>query len=486
MRAFFFFLLFVASLSSKESSPFTFTEHKLELEGGVSFDYEALTGSLPIYQGKQKIADVFFVAYSKAGDEPARPMTFVLPGGPGAAGTLESLIAFGPRRLLTGGEGRSILPPYPIIDNPQSLLEYTDLVFIDPVNCGFSRSVEGEEEKEKDCLPFLYSVEGDIQSLGQFIQAFVSHFDLWDAPKYLAGGSYGTLRCCGLALDLLKYDILLSGLLLHGCALEWAALDSERDRALPDCLLIPTFAATAWYHERLWPDKPLLEVVDYARRFAYESYAPAMLQPSRLNRFEQAAFFEQLAQLIGLPVETVRRYNGRIDENLFTSEFFASERKVLGGLDTRYSGDLDSIAPRGQDPSYDDSRGISAAFRSYLQKELETAPPAFSYIGFSWEAFSRWQTATYDSRGEPNFLQRLRRALIYNPQMKIFIGSGYYDCRTPFAATEYSFDHLDLPPSYRKNLQFAYYEAGHGFLLDSASLQKFKNDLSDFYGAKTR
>lgn len=473
MRIKIFILILIGSFLSAEEDGFNTTHHEIKIEEAI-LSYKAITGTLPLFDGDKKIADLFFIAYVKD-DGADRPITFVFPGGPGAAGTLEALIALGPRRLLTAGEGRSILPPYSFIDNPQTILDMTDLVFVDPVNCGFSRA-DGD-----DYLSYFYSVEGDIQTLGEFVHAYVSHFERWNSPKYLAGSSYGTLRCCGLALNLLQYDILINGILLDGCAIEWTTIQSERDRFFPDCFLLPTFAATAWHHGRLWPDKPLVEIVDYARRFAYESYAPAMLQPSRLGSSEQTALYQQLAELTGLPLDTIRRYKGRINEDIFTSEFFASERKVLGGLDTRYSGDIDSIYPVGQDPSYKDSSGIAAAFHSYLQKELQTSMPYIHYVIFSWNVIYNWQIGTYDSKGEPDFLQRLRRTMIYNPEMKIFVGSGYYDCRTPFAATEYSFDQIDLPHSYKKNIQFEYYEAGHGFVLDYPSLKKMKTDLVRFF-----
>ncbi|MES2273160.1 MAG: hypothetical protein V4487_03090 [Chlamydiota bacterium] len=475
-----FLLLIQLPLQADDEPHFNFTDHSIECPSGP-LSYTAITGTLPLFENEEKTADIFFIGYLKEEEENSdRPITFVFPGGPGGAGTLESIVTFGPRRLLTATEGRSILPPYKIIDNPETILEFTDLVFVDPVNCGFSKSAD---EKNNS---YFYSIEGDIQSLGQFVHTFVNTFQKWNSPKYLAGGSYGTLRCCGLASNLMQYDILVNGIIIDGCAIEWATLDSERDRALPDCLLIPTFAATAWHYGRLWPEKPLEEVVDYARRFAYDEYAPAMLQPSRLSPFEQKAFYQELAHLIGLPLETVQKYNARIDEKTFVTEFLSPERKILGGIDTRYSGDLVAIHPYDdpQDPSYKDSKGLGCALNVYLQKELDTHLPLNTYIGFSWEAITKWDPSTYDSRGEPSFLHRMRRTLIRNPQMKVFVGSGYYDCRTPFAATEYSFDHLDLPPSYQKNLQFEYYLAGHGFVLDHASLQKFKKDLVRFYNTE--
>jgi len=469
-----FTLLLPLLLFAGEENPLPLfvTQHEILLENGP-LAYEATTGIIEIGDDPETAASLFFLSYTTG--DPDRPITFVFPGGPGSAGTLEAIVSLGPRRLLTAAEGRRILPPYRMIDNPETLLATTDIVFVDPVGSGYSRAESDE------LLPYFYSTEGDIQTLGEFVHAYVSLFDRWNSPKYLSGGSYGTLRCCGLAENLLQYDLWIHGILLHGCAFQSSTLSSERDHFLPDAFLIPTFAATAWRHGRLWPEKTLEETIDYARRFVYDAYIPAMLQPSRLSLPEQASFYQQLAHLIGLPLDTVRKYLGRINETLYTAEFFAPDRKLLGGLDTRYSGDFDTIAPARQDPSYLDSLGIGAAFQSYLQTELETPPLAPKYISFSWETLQQWRTAAYDTQGEPDLLQRLRRVMIYNPFMKVFVGAGLYDCRTPFAAVEYCFDHLNLSPSTQNRLQFEYYPAGHAFIFDLPSLQKFKRDLTRFY-----
>ena len=454
---------------------FSFTNHTIELESGP-ISYTALTGLCPVFGPEGIEAELFFIAYTKETEE-NRPITFVFPGGPGGAGTIESIVTFGPRRILTAEEGRTILPPYKIIDNPQTLLEFTDLVFVDPVNCGFSRSFENAD------LGYFYSVEGDLQTLGEFIHSYLDTAERWNSPIYLAGGSYGTVRASGLANELLQYGIATNGIILDGCAIDYSTNSSERDKALPDCLSIPTFAATAWYHGRLWPEKTIEEVVDYAKRFAYDEFAPFMLQPSRLSYVEKMVFEKNLAHLVGLPVDTIRRYNGRINEMIYTAEFFGPERKILGGFDSRYSGDISTIDPNhSHDPSYLDSYGYMPAFKVYLQKELDTHFPFKKYTSSSWHILYHWNFNTYDSGGHLSFINRIRQTLIINPLMKVFVGSGYYDCRTPFAATEYCFDHLDLPPSYKNNLQFEYYEAGHGFIFDYPSLKKWKNDLTKFYG----
>lgn len=452
----------------------TITDHVYHGPNGIEIPYEAITGDLPIFKEKDEaLANLFFIAYIVEGEN--RPVTFVFPGGPGGACGLDAICTIGPKRLKMPAEGKKLLPPYSLIDNPESLLPWTDLVFVDPVDTGYSRFTE--DAKEEDILEF-FSIDGDIASLGDFIRNFVAHFERWNSPKYLFGSSYGTLRCSGLAEYLLDYDLSLHGIILLGSAMDYSTLISQRNQPLADALLIPTFAATAWYHGRLWKEAPLEEVVDYARRFCYEEYMPFLLQPNRLSLGQQNEFYQKLAQLIGLPPDTVRRYCGRFEENLYTTEFFAAERKALGGLDTRYFGDFSALIRRREDPSYRDMQGAWCAFNAYLQQELDSLDPLLPYVTYS-RAY--WDFSSYDSFSWPDLFQRLRRTLVYNPSMKIFSGSGYYDCRTPFAATEYCFDHLELPPSYRRNLYFKYYQAGHGFIFDLPSLQQLKIDLLEFY-----
>jgi len=455
------------------ASHLNITNHSIELESGL-LEYTAITGKCPVFnKGKEKTAELFFIAYIKDGEKD-RPLTFIFPGGPGGPATIESICSIGPRRILTPDEGRTIFPPFEMIDNKETLLDHTDLIFIDPVDCGFSESTPEAN------LNYFYSVQGDIQTLGECIYTCIHSLERWNSPIYLGGTSYGSLRAGALALNLLQYDIAAKGIILNGCALDYSLLETRRDQSLPDCLLIPTLAATAWHHGRFWPEKSLDEVLEYARHFALDIYASVMMKPSRLNLAEKLMFEEQLAELIGLPIETVQRYNCRIDESIYKSEFFRNERKVLGGPDTRYSREVYSINPANSgDPSYDDCIGLVPALKNYLQKELDTD---YKFARYKWstDLICRWNFDTYDS-DLPDIFQRIRKVMAIHPRLKVFVGSGYYDCRTPFAATEYCFDHLDLPLSFRDNIQFEYYQAGHGFFFDLPSLKKYKSDLVKFY-----
>jgi carboxypeptidase C (cathepsin A) len=454
----------------------TAVPHVIQLPSGM-LHYTAITGTIPQFKKEKLVGELFFTAYLKETEDEARPITFIFNGGPGGSSLAMHIGGFGPKRLLLPEEGQKRLPPYQMIDNPETLLVDSDLVFIDPMGTGYSRS--DKDSYKQSC----YSVEGDLSSFAEFIRVFCLHFDKWNSPKYLLGASYGTARACGLAERLIWNGIHLNGVILLGCAIDFATLADGRDQALSDCLLIPSFAATAWYHGRTMQDKTLEEVVEYARRFVTEQSSPMMFQPSQFNAAEQREYYQNLANLIGLPLDTVRRYASRIDELTYVQEFLASERKIIGGMDSRYIGDISALrGERIEDPSYGDiGPAFFPAYMHYLYTDLDTKITPKRYEDFSLEANQNWNWVTYDSWGIPNLFQRLRRTLISNPSMKVFIGSGYYDLRTPFAAAEYSIDHLELPANYRDNFQIEYYNAGHGFIFDQASLIKFSKDLRKFY-----
>ncbi len=460
--------------STEDLSSIIYSSHEFSSEEHT-FPYVAITGTMPLNpENEESPLEIFFIAYSKE-SEKNRPITFIFPGGPGSSCGPLTLCSFGPHRLLMPDEGKSLLPPYQIIDNPESLLPWTDLVFIDPIGTGFSTKTSN---CDPEILENVLSVEGDFEYLGDFIYTFLNYFNRWNHPKYLAGFSYGTTRCAGIARYLLTHDISLHGMILLGPAIDFSTLVGQYNRYLPNSLLIPTFAATAWYHGLLWPEKKLEDVISYAKEFTFDAYIPSLIRPHRLNEKEET-FYQEFAFVTGLPLHAVRRYQARFDEFLYTTELFGSERKVLGGLDTRYIGDLSSIRRKdlSDDPSYKDMQGLHAAFNHYLLNYLNTQDPFTQYIRFNHQS---WNFETYDSVEFPDLMQRIRKTLIHNPKMNIFIGSGYYDCRTPFAAAEYCFDHLNLPDTYRKNLHFQYYEAGHGFIFDLKSLQKLKKDIQNF------
>jgi carboxypeptidase C (cathepsin A) len=480
-----FLLLFLTATLSLFASAdgfkqtFATTDHSIKTRSGL-LSYTATTGTIAIYDDKEEIGELFFTYYQKeGGSSSSRPITFCYNGGPGGSSWLVHIAGIGPRRVLLPEEGGNTIPPYTLVDNQESLLELSDLVFVDPMKTGLSRAIDDEKEK------LFLSVEGDIISNGQFIRSFLIAAKRLNSPLYILGESYGTFRACGVADYLQSCEGLgVNGLILISSAVDLHAIWSDRETHLPRLLAIPTFAVTARYHHKGMTHLTLEETADYARRFAAEELAPLFFEPAKADRYQKEAIYAKLASLIGLPVDTVRRYQGKLDEFLFTTEFFSPERKILGGIDSRFVGDASPLFPQGmyEDPSVLRYGGLFAAsIQRYLEEELETPILHPKYEIFSPAAFIQWNWANYDTHNLPNMLTRLRRALVANPGLKVFIGAGYYDIRTPFYAAEYTFQQLELPEAYGRNIHLRHYQAGHAYYLEPSERLLFRKHLGDFY-----
>ncbi len=449
------------------------TFHLLQLDDQL-LPYSATVGSLPasVKEGEAK-GEIHYTAYMREGN--GRPLTFVFNGGPGSSSVWLHMGAFGPRRIVTPEEGQSATPPYELCDNGETLLDLTDLVFVDPIGTGLSRADSSETAQE------FYDSFGDVHSIGDFIRDFLTVNRRWNSPLYLAGESYGTFRCCGLS-DYLQseHGIYPKGLILISCAIDFQTFLFDNDNFLPYSLYLPTYAATAWYHGRCRPDATLEEVVEEARKFAFDSYAPASWRPSRLSIKDRDTLYNQLAQLTGLPLNIIKREQGRIEEDTFLLEFFPDEKKVLGIYDTRVTGYYKNRQTHfGLDPSITSIAGIfSGAFHHYMASELDFP---VSYLLFSTDINLRWEFKSYAPFGYPNFMDALRNSFIANPDLKVFVGMGYFDAATPFATAEYSFDHLNLPEGSIHSVQKEYYEGGHMYYLNPSARKKFKQDLIRFY-----
>lgn len=407
---------------------------------------------------------ISYIAYTKEGSN--RPITFAFNGGPGSSSVWLHLGCFGPRRVLSPEEGQAVSPPYQLVDNTESILDLTDLVFIDPVGTGLSKAATKEDENK------FYSVNGDISSVAEFIRDYLTEHKRWNSPVYLAGESYGALRAAGLANYCQEeFGIYFNGIILVSAAIDYQTLCFSSDNPLPFFLFLPTYATTAWYHNQYRSDVTIEEVAASARKFAYETYAPALICR---KCFDQGPICDELAEMTGLSPNLVRRLQGRIDEATFFNEFLRDEGKMVGRFDSRILGSVQGYSPT-QDPSSDLVWGIfSGALHEYLHKELDSQN---SYKIFSSDAHSKWDFN--NSWGQPNLMNGLRRALRQNPSMKVFVGCGYFDLATPFATVEYCFDHLDVPEA---SVQMEYYEGGHMYYLNPKARVKFKQDLVKFYG----
>lgn len=448
MLQIFFSLFFIFTLFGDEK----FSTHSVQIQQEtISYTVTVETGAISA------------ISYMKEGAN--RPITFAFNGGPGSSSVWLHMGAFGPRRIMAPEEGQSPTPPYQIIDNLETILDLTDLVFIDPMGTGFSKGKT--EEDEKKC----YSIKGDIESVGTFIRDYLTKNQRWNSPKYIAGESYGAIRTAGLAEHLQnKHGIYFNGLIFISPALDYQTFIFDTDNQVPYFLYLPTYATTAWYHGLTRTEATVEEVAQEARDYVYEIYAPSLICT---KCHDPEPIYRALSKITALPLDFVERCRGRISDEKFLKELMARDRKTVGRFDTRFIGYTNS--PH-QDPSSDDLEGIfSGAFHDYLHRELNFPS---SYTLLSMDVNSKWNYWDYNQWGYPNLMSGLRKSLASNPKMKIFVGCGYYDLATPFMATEYCLDHLDVPDV---QVQLEYYDGGHMYYLNPSARVKFKQDLIRFY-----
>jgi carboxypeptidase C (cathepsin A) len=454
------------------------TQHSLTL-GGTRLDYQATAGTLALKDDEGKpTANVFFVAYTKKGAEAARrPLTFTFNGGPGSSSVWLHMGAFGPKRVLMKEDGSPLPPPTRIVDNEQTLLDLTDLVFIDPVTTGFSRPAPGQSGKQ------FHGVEEDIQSVGEFIRLYTTKYDRWASPKFLAGESYGTTRAAGLANYLQdRHGMNLNGILLISTILNFQTARFDEGNDLPYALFLPTYTATAWFHKKLASDlqADLRKTLDEVEPFALGEYSAALAKGSKLSKDEAESVRRKLARYTGLSEDYVERSNLRIEISRFTKELLRKERRTVGRFDSRFEGvDADAAGERAEyDPSYATVQGAyTAALQLHLRDDLkvENDQPYEILTG----RVQPWDFGDAKNR-YLNVAPRLRRAMTKNRDLRVFVANGYYDLATPYFATEYTFNHLELEPALASHVTMTYYEAGHMMYVNSASHQKLKRDVARF------
>ncbi len=457
------------------------TSHTLHLHNGKTIDYTATTGYtlLETEEGKPR-AKIFFVAYTKDNvSEPSeRPLTFAFNGGPGSASVWLHLGALGPKRILMTDEGGATPPPYKVVDNGHSWLEFTDLVFIDPVMTGYSRPVDSTDKKE-----FLGFVE-DVESVGEFIRLYTSRYQRWNSPKYLAGESYGTTRACGLAGHLQdRYGLYINGLVLISQITNFQTARFEIGNDLPYPLFLPTYAATAWYHKQLDPSfDNLQDLLREVEDFALNDYTLALTKGDRLPDKEKDRIAGKLAEYIGVSKEYILQANLRPVIHRFVKELRRDEGLTVGRLDSRFTGvDYDGTRERYEfDPSYNKAiyGPFTMAVNDHIRRNLnyENDIPYEILTG-------RVRPWNYDNVQNEylNVSETLRQAMHKNPYLKVLICNGYYDLATPYFATEYTLDHLFLQDDLKKNITMKYYEAGHMMYIEKASFLKMAGDVRGFY-----
>lgn len=455
------------------------TEHSITF-GGKKTNYTASTGMLPFRNDLGDVtAGIFHTYYSVKSDKP-RPITFTFNGGPGSSSVWLHLGAVGPKRIVLGEEGMQPRPPAQLIENVESWLEFTDLVFIDPVGTGFSRTVNKKDEKK------FWGLKGDVESVGDFIRQFLSQHDRWLSPVFLAGESYGTTRAAGLSDYLHNYGIALNGIVLVSSILNFQTARFTAGNDLPFILFLPTYAAGAWYHKKISPamqKKPLREFLNEVEDFVAKEYVAALQAGDDLSASEREKIVKKLAGYVGLDPKYTDLSDLRIQIHRFCKELLRTERRTVGRFDVRYKGiDGNQV---GETTEHDPSGSaifsvFTACINDYLRRELGYRPKVMYDIFGSGQLWKAWDWGL-NGDGYPDTSEALRAAMSKNPFMKVYVANGYYDLATPYYATEYTVKHMGLDESVRPNIELGYYEAGHMMYVREAELAKLKKDVGAFY-----
>jgi len=461
------------------------TDHTIH-SGGQTIAYKATASTTLLKNEKDEpTAIIFSVAYTKSDvkDLSQRPIAFLYNGGPGSASVWLHMGAFGPRRVMTPNAESAPPPPYKVDDNANSLLDKTDLVFIDPVGTGYSRAVGKSQDKD------FWGIDSDLKSFSQFINIYVTRNNRWNSPKFLIGESYGTFRSAALSNYLQSHDgMYLNGIVLISTVLDLGTLSFNPGDDMPYIFYLPSYAATAWYH-KLLENRPadLNAFLNEARQFASTEYASALMKGSKLPEQEKAAVVKKLARFTGLSEDYLRKADLRVNLPQFMAELQRSRGLTTGRLDARFSGSQTDLLAEfaAYDPLETAVTGaFTSAFYSYVTEELKFSQDR-KYEVLNEDANRQWDWKHHSGRnfgfpGSPNVEGDLLQALVANPHLHVQAENGLFDLATPFFATEYTMDHLELPPSLRSNISLEYYDAGHMMYLRDDSLVKLKENIGAF------
>jgi carboxypeptidase C (cathepsin A) len=460
------------------------TQHKGKFNGHT-IKYKILAGDTHLMDEKGEAkASIFSTAYFRTDTNKTneRPLLFIFNGGPGSSSVWLHMGLFGPQRVvLPSDAGKVGAPPYPVETNEQSLLDIADMVFIDPVGTGYSTALGSHEAKE------FWGVKEDAEIIAEFIRDFITKHERWNSPKYLAGESYGTTRAAALVKELQEGwgSVDLNGVILISSILDFQTGDFTTGNDLPYMTFLPTYAATAWYHDALpdktpWPD--IESFLDEVRQFAIGPYASVLLKGALATDDEYQQVVEQLHRYTGLRVQYIQQSDLRVSEFLFMKELLRDRGEVIGRLDSRYLGeDANIVRDRFEaDPSsYAIDGAYTAAFQDYLAKNLNVKRQQ-RYQILASDPIRNWNWLYGGSPRSQGFLSttpNLAKAMRQNKDFRVFIGNGYYDLATPFFATEYSMNHYGID---KDRVDMHYYQAGHMMYLHQASLTQLLTDMRAF------
>ena len=461
----------------------TSSEHQLRI-GDETVRYTATAGAMLMTNGDDEPVALFgYTAYVVDDDARDRPLMFAYNGGPGSASIWLHMGVLGPQRAVVADAGFSPAGPFRREYNAHSILDEADLVMMDPVGTGFSTPVGKGETKD------FWGVDQDIKSISEFIVRYVTENGRWASPKYVLGESYGGMRTGGVSYYLLnKHNLALNGVILVSPFMEMTTGFAGLGIDLPHVMFLPTFAATAWYHDAL-ANKPddLLAFMEEVRQFAIREYAPALLAGSRLSDHEYRDVLAGLARYTGLGEDYWGRANLRIDEGRFTQELMREHGLTVGRVDSRFAGDsINKLAENAPYDPFTTAIGPTylAAFMDYYRADLGVKKSDEYVVSGGFFMQWDWSHTQPDLGGFelpfPNTAVDLEYAMKRNPAMRVLVQQGYFDLATPHFASEYVIEHMDLTEEQRERIDFEYYEAGHMMYVHEPSLVKFKQDLARF------
>src|SRR5271169_2234523 len=467
------------------------TDHTIKI-GGQTIAYKATASTTLIKDDKgEPTASIFTIAYTRsdAKDMSQRPIAFVYNGGPGSSSIWLHMGAFGPRRVVTTDAGPTPPPPFQMVDNADSLLDKTDLVFVDPVGTGFSRAVG--KAKDKD----FWGIDQDVKSLAQFIATYIGRNGRWNSPKFLIGESYGTFRSAALGNYLQNHNgMYFNGIVLISSVLDLGTISFPPGNDMPYVFYLPSYAATAAYHKLLKDTPPDLNAfLAEARQFASTEYAAALMKGANLSPAEKADIAKKISRFTGLSEDYLIKADLRVNLPQFMAELQRSRGLTTGRLDARYSGySYDLLGEYAQyDPQDTSTTGpFTAAFNTYIREDLKFGQDKVYHTG-SDDAGNNWDWKhksgeNFGFPGSPNVEGDLIQAMLTNPHLQIEVENGWYDLATPFFATEYTMEHLGLPEKLQKNIHLQYYDAGHMMYLRDEDLAKLKANIASFIDSASK
>jgi carboxypeptidase C (cathepsin A) len=469
--------------ATKEES--SVTDHTIRI-GGQSIPYKATASTTQLKNDKGDATGLLYsVAYTRSDvkDLSQRPVSFLYNGGPGSATMWLHMGAFGPRRAYTVDGSFTPPAPYKLVDNPESLLDKTDLVFIDAMGTGYSHAVCKAENKD------FYGIDEDVEAFAQFIVTYLSRNDRWNSPKFLIGESYGTTRSAALGNYLQSHDTVhLNGIVLISTVLDFATLSFNGGDDRPYIFYLPSYAAVAWYHKVL-KDRPadVVTFIEEARKYAQSDYTAALFKGGTLSAAEKAAVAKKVSYFTGLSEDYLIKADLRVTLGQFRAELQRSTGLTTGRIDARFTGytyDLLEENAQGDPEGPAVGGAFTALINAYNHDELKFGKDKVYHNTSGSFGDWNWTRKTTGPRrgfpGAPNVENDLAQALITNPRLLVEVENGYFDLATPFFATEFTMEHLGLPEALRKNIKEDYYSAGHMMYLHDEDRVNLHNHVASF------